>query len=205
MTPGEIERLLPQFEGLVFETARQIVREGVELEFDDIRQLIRIKVWRAIQSHDAAHDRRLPLRRYVFMCVMNLRKDLEKRPRRYNSSIDEIRDRHTQRPELDCTLADWFDGRYLSVDAEQIYGTIGDELLLPSTLNATERALVALRMEGRPLYEIESALGLSRSEREKLLRSVREKLGDWQPARPPTPPLPGIQPRRAPVRLPLAA
>ena len=194
MTQQEIERLLPQFEGLVFETARQIVREGVELEFDDVRQLMRIKVWRAIQCYDTAHDKRLPLRRWVFGAVMNLRKDLEKRPRRYNSSIDEIRGRHPAALGMeDATLADWFDSRYLSTDAEQIYGRIGDELRLPSTLDPTERALVALRMNGHPLYEIERALGLSRAQREKVLRSVREKLADWQPTRPraPTAPLPG--------------
>lgn len=194
MNPAEIERLLPRFEGLVFETARQIVMGGVELEFDDVKQLLRIKVWRAIQAHDAEHQRGLPLRRYVFMCLTNLRKDLEKRPRRYNSSIDEIRKRALDGcDEGGDAISDWFDFRYLSIDAEQVYGPVEDELHLPCTLDAAERRLITLTMQGRPARQIEDELGLSCAQRKLAMRTVREKLADWQPTRPraaPTPPLP---------------
>lgn len=213
MTPQEVERLLPQFEGLVFETARQIVAQGVELEFDDVRQLLRMKIWRAIERHDTDHAKRMSLPRFVFMCVTNLRKDLEtRRPRRYNSSIEAIRDRAVGAPVEATgqfgTLADWFDYRYLSTDADQVYFEVEDEpVRLPSTLDATERALIALRLEGRPLYEIERTLGLSRAQRQRTLQSVREKLADWQPSPPrsaPTRPLPDAEPRRTSVRVPVA-
>lgn len=207
MTSQEVERLLPQFEGLVFETARQIVAQGVELEFDDVRQLLRMKIWRAIERHDTDHVKRMSLPRFVFMCVTNLRKDLEtRRPRRYNSSIEAIRDRRLVGEAGEGgTLADWFDGRYLSTDADQVYFEVEDEpVRLPSTLDATERTLIALRLEGRPLYEIERTLGLSRAQRERALHSIREKLADWQPSPPrgaPMRPLPDAQPRGTPVRV----
>lgn len=200
MTDAEIEQLLPDFEGLVFETARQVVLGGVELEFDDVRQLIRIKVWRAIAAFDARRAGTMPLRRFVFGCVLNLRKDLEKRPRRHNESIERIRERSPDACEGE--LSDWFDLRYLSVDAEQVYGEIEDELRLPSTLDRLERSLVVMTMQGRPAQAIESDLGLSCAQRKQAMRIIREKLADWQPSPPrtaPTPPLaalvkPSLQP-----------
>jgi DNA-directed RNA polymerase specialized sigma24 family protein len=204
VTDAEIERLLPEFEGLVFETARQIVVGGVELDFDDVRQLLRIKVWRAIVAFDARRAGTMPLKRFVFGCVVNLRKDLEKRPRRYIDSIERIRERSLDACEGEPS--DWFDLRYLSIDAEQVYGRVEDELRLPSTLDRAERALVAMTMQGRPAQEVEAELGLSCAQRKQAMREVREKLADWQPPRrAPTRPLPDAEPRRAAARVPLAA
>lgn len=193
MTDAEIEQLLPEFEGLVFETARQIVLGGVELEFDDVRQLLRIKVWRAITAFDVRRAGPMPLRRFVFGCVLNLRKDLERRPRRHTDSIERIRERSIDACEGE--RSDWFDLRYLSVDAEQVYGEIEDELRLPSTLDRVERALVAMTMQGRPAQQIEADLGLSCAQRKQAMRTVREKLADWQPTparQAPLPPLPPL-------------
>jgi DNA-binding CsgD family transcriptional regulator len=179
VTAAEIESALEQFEGLAYETARQIVAEGVELELDDIRQLIRIKVWQALGAYDGAHERQLPLRRFVFMCVANLRKDMERRPRRHNTSIDQVRERRAWSAvtsEDFGALADRFDRRYLSVDAEQVFAAAEDELALPRSLTAIERQVIALRMQGRALFEIDRELGLSRAERQRTMRSIREQL-----------------------------
>jgi hypothetical protein len=184
VTAREIEASLAQFEGLAYETARQIVAEGVELELDDVRQLIRIKVWQALGVYDGQHERQMPLRRFVFMCVANLRKDMERRPRRHNASIDQARDHTFKADQLDGasgTWEDWFDRRYLSVDAEQVFAAAEDELRLPRSLSAVERQVIALRMQGRALYEIDRELGLSRAERQRTMRSIREQLALSRP------------------------
>jgi DNA-directed RNA polymerase specialized sigma24 family protein len=218
VTEAEIEAVLPTFEGLVKTTAAQIEAGGVELDFDDIAQLVRIKVWHAVCKFNAeraadskhlsrARDRhgRSPLQRYVFTCVANLRKDIEKRPRRYNSSIDEIRGQSAF-----GVVADWFDLRYLSVEHEQVFWEVEDEPpALPATLTTQERLVVELRCNGRLFTEIDRELGLSRAQREEVVRSVREKLADWRPSdapeRVPMRPLPGVEPRSARARVPLAA
>jgi hypothetical protein len=221
----EIEAAVRHSEGLVKETANQIVERGVELDFEDIAQLLRIKVWHAAckfsEERAAASPRlgkprdkhgRTPLERFIFTCVANLRKDIEKRPRHHISSIDEIRDRCLSSPTLDApNLADWFDLRYLSVDHEQVFGAVEDdaEHLLPSTLTHSERQVALLRLNGKMLMEIDRELGLSRAQREELMRSIQAKVADWhpsaEPTRGPTLPLPGAEPRQAHARVPLAA
>lgn len=200
---ASIEATLAQFEGLVLETARQIVSSGVELEFEDIAQLLRIKVWRAVVAYDSAHERRLPLRNFVFGCLYNMRKDILKRPRRYNASVEAARARPAGITEGGAGWADVFDGRYLSIDAEVVYAEVEcEEIVLPCTLTAIERRVIALRMAGRLLIEIDAELGLSRSQREAVMVSVRAKLADWAPSVPsqrcvPTPPLPHVSPGMA--------
>lgn len=174
MTQREIERTLLRFEGLVRETARQIIAGGVEMDEEDVAQLLRVKVWQAVRKHDETRRRGLPLRRYVFMCVTNVRKDIEKRPRRHTSSIDAIRDR--AHADEDGTVADWFDARFLSVDAESVYGEVDDSFELPDDFTPIERQVVTLRLNGYLLLEIDRKLGLSRAQREGVMRSVREKL-----------------------------
>lgn len=196
MNQREIEQALPQFEGLVFETARQIVARGVELEFDDVRQLLRIKVWHAVQRYAADHPKGMPLRRFVFMCVANLRKDIEKKPRRHDASIDALRGCESG---AGTPLADWFDARYLSVDQEEVFALVEDGSRLSETLSPTERRVVALRVQGWLLIEIDRELGLSRAQRERVMRSIREKLAHLDPTPPartaPLRPLPQAEPR----------
>lgn len=179
MTEREIERALLRFEGLVHETARQIVAGGVEMEHEDVAQMLRLTVWKAVIDFDARHRRGLPLRRYVFMCVANRRKDIEtRRPRRYNSSIDEIRARSNFVDESQ-TIADWFDSRYLCTQAEQAFAEVDEAVELPADLTEVERQVIALRLDGHLLFEIERELGLSRSQRERVMRSVRDKLAPF--------------------------
>lgn len=217
MTQAEIEQALRDSEGLVFETARQIQAGGVELEFEDICQLLRIKAWQAVAKFSDkraaaaqgtmsdAVDRhgRTPLERFVFGCMTNLRYDIEKRrPRRYNASIDEIK-------ETGVGVEDWFDVRYLSVDAEQVFAEVEDEVDLDD-LDEQERAVVTLQLAGFSPSEIGTELGLPRAQREQVMRSVREKLSGLRPSGPsrpraPRPPLPAVERRPAPIPVVLAA
>jgi DNA-directed RNA polymerase specialized sigma24 family protein len=190
---------IAEFEGLVGATARQIVEGGCEVEFDDIRQLLRVSVWNALGEFETARlgprfkvDRlgRTPRQRFVYMCLWRTRYDIEKRrPKRYDSSIEVLRAPGARNF---STTADHFDARYLSVDAELFEG---DELELPNTLTPVERRVVEMLVEGFSPREIEHALDLSAEHRRQATRSARERLADWRPdvserRRGPTPPLP---------------
>jgi DNA-directed RNA polymerase specialized sigma24 family protein len=204
VTQPEIERALEQFGGLISTTAEQMAAAGVELEVDDLQQLLLIKAWQAVEKWDGQHVKPLPLRRWVFGCLLNYRKDIERRPRRHNASIDELRERTklVVGAVADVDNADWFDLRYLSVDAGRVFFEVEDEpVLLPSTLTRRERRVIRLRLKGRGLLEIDAEMRISRTQREKLMTSIRVKLADWAPGSPagrsgPTPPLPVAEPQR---------
>lgn len=210
----ELNVQVAQFEGLVFSTARQIVAHGVELEFEDVRQLLRIKVLYAVRHY--SEDRSaLSLRRFVFGAVLNVRKDIEKRPRRFLRSIEDLRDdahhRGSSAPADTGERAERFDAQYLSVDAEQVYFEIEDQApCWMSRLTDRERAVVKLRSDGLRLDEIDCALGLESGLAQTAMRSVREKLADWRPSASeprsaPMRPLPAAEPQMRPTRLAHAA
>lgn len=212
---------LERYEGLVKTTASQIVAGGVEMEFDDVAQLLRIKVWSAIQKFEprrAAEGRRLnrprdrrgrtPLDRWVFLVLANYRKDLERMPRRYVQSMEAFRESQGtgQHGERKTGLQDKFDAKYLcALDSRPS----DDELDLPPDLTETERQVIALRLQGTLAPQIESELGLTRAQRVRVMRSLREKLGDLDPARKrqddQTPPRPREEPPHVPFRHALAA
>jgi RNA polymerase sigma factor (sigma-70 family) len=199
-----------QFEGLVYTTARQIVDGGVEIDFDDVRQLLRIKILYAIQKYHSDRST-LSLRRFVFGCVRNMRKDIEKRPRRFNKSVEEIRTRHAEFPDAPGDASEWFDERFLSITAEQVYFEVEDEdPCWFARLDEEERQVVKLRSDGLSLAEIDCALVLARGQARNAMQSVREKLADWRPSAPeprsvPMQPLPGAAARTARPRLAHAA
>lgn len=203
MRHAEVEEALLGFEGLIFTTTILLKEAGVEMDIEDIRQTLRIKAWRAVLAYDTSHPRGMQRDRFVFMCIANMKKDLLKRPRRGNASVDELRERpiHTHHTDPGA-IGDWFDGRFLSVSAEEVYFEVEDEpVVLPSTLDMTERRAIALLTDDPDLtlLGLERALGLSRAGREALMHSIRAKLADWRPrrARAPKPPLPRAG-RRAP-------
>lgn len=189
LTEAEIERRLPQYEGLVFCTA--VLIEGqVELDLDDIRQRLRIKVWKALVAFDTVRQK-VPLRNYVNVCVQNEKKDILKQKR---AGWVYIEDELT----LDDTLDEHngFHGRYLSITEDEVYAAVlDDDLVLPSTLDRRELKVVALLYAGHRRSEIRDGLGISKAAMDALIASVKEKLADWRPSvagreHGPTPPLP---------------
>lgn len=222
LTQREVEALLPKFEGLVKETARLIVSDGVEMDYDDVCQALRVKVWQAVLkfseeraaasqhlSHAKDKRGRTPLERFVYGAVRNLRFDLERRHvRRYNKSIDEIRERRGDSE--DGKADEWFDGRFLSVDADEVYREVFEPMEpdLPPDLTEVERQVVLLTYRGELCRDIDRALGLSRAQRQRVLESAREKLArrpGEQPRHAPTPPLPVAVRQLPAARAPLAA
>lgn len=188
--------LLPHFEGLVAKTASQIVEGGVEMDYEDICQVLRVKVWHAVQrfSEERAlssrtmgttRNGRSPLERYVFGCVLNLRRDLEKRPRRSEASLEGIRND----PQRD--LCDWFDAKFLSIDHGQVYGAVDGDIDHERQLDLTsvERQVIRLRTRGLLWQQVDLQVGLSRVQRARVLESVRAKLGELSPDVPPAAPV----------------
>lgn len=192
-----MEQAIRNYEGLIFTTTILIKRAGVEMDIDDIRALLRIKVWRTLVAFDDKHASGLKRDNFVNGCLMNFKKDLLKRPRRYEQSIEELRSRRSGVTAGDTQeLGEWFDARFLTVSEEEAYGGVdGDDLSLPSTLDAQERQVVALLYGGATMREVDLALGLSRAHRERIVRSIRARLADWRPSREhvPTPPLPLVE------------
>lgn len=165
------------YEGLIYKTA-SMYAPYVEDEFDDICQLLRMKVWRALELYDASRSR-MPVERYVFMCVKNRCKDLVTKQRRGEVYVE---DQRRSGADTDGTL-DWFESRYLSADHEQTFGGVDDGApLIPSTLDSIERHVLVLLYRDHTQAETARALGLRRSEMERTMRSIRAKMADWRPA-----------------------
>lgn len=180
------------YEGLIFETARRIAAH-VEADFDDIRQELRIKVWRALGSFDANRSS-VTRDNFVFSCVMNAKKDLLKKKRRGEAYIEDFAtDQHagaTPDSSEAARASDYrrsrFEARYLALSEEMAYAEVDNErLMLPATLTGRERTVLLLlyRDWRQPnASEVARELGLTRSQIETTVASLRLKLADWRPA-----------------------
>jgi DNA-directed RNA polymerase specialized sigma24 family protein len=194
-----------QFEGLIYTTSRRVVDAGVEMDLDDVRQFLRLKVWYVIERYEAA--RGVPLDQFVFGCLWNAKLDLLKRPRRYTESIDELRDGPAT---AGLGARDTFDARYLSTtDEEEIFGGQAAEILL-SDLSTTERRVVELRSSGLTMNEIERELSLAPGQGQAVMRGVRKTLAHLRPDTAeqrtgPMRPLPQVERQAAPLPAVLAA
>lgn len=169
--------------------------EKCEEEFEDICQLYRIKVWMALVSYDPAKLTsekpdaygRTPLDRYVFACIKNQQKDLEKKVKRAHR-FTYIED-----------MTEKFEAGFLGVSDEEVF-TATEEVapLIPSTLDRREREIVTLLYLDFDNGEIGQKLGIKRKQVATIIRGIREKLADWAPT--------GAMPaKKPPVRLPVPA
>lgn len=199
----KLSEQIEQFEGLIFATSRMIVNAGVEMDVDDVRQFLRVKVWYVIEHHK--ESRGMSLERFVFGCVWNAKLDLLKRPRRYNESIEDLRGGPDGGMGHDA-----FDGHYLSTtDDEEIFGGQAAEILL-SDLSTIERSVVELRSSGLTMTEIERELSLESGQGQAAMRVVRKKLAHLRPEPSaqrtgPMRPLPPVEPQVAQSPAALAA
>lgn len=185
--------LLRRYEGVVRTTASLTV-ERCEEEFDDICQRFRIKVWKALLSFDTTkltNEKpdsmgRTPLDRYVFSCIKNEQKDLEKKVKRgHRTSYIE-------------DLTEAFEADYLGVPEEAVFTAIEEVTpLIPSTLDAREREIVTLLYMDLDNGEIGAQLGIQRKQVATIVRGIRVKLADWAP--------PGWSPsgKKSPTPLPV--
>jgi RNA polymerase sigma factor (sigma-70 family) len=158
-------RTVEFYDGLVFKTA-SLWAGYMQEDFEDLQQIIWEKVVKALRAYDPARSK-LPTERYVFMCVMNLRKDLLKRRRRDDSYIE---DEHPA-----------FERRYRS-EVDTYDGVEAERPLIPSTLGYLERHVLALLYEGYTEREVQRRLGCTRRECEAALNGLQAKFGDWKPS-----------------------
>lgn len=174
---------LTPFEGLIFTTAAMYA-PLLDDDADDVRQILRIKVWQALVAFDTKRVRqnsRLSQeelrRRFVFSCVRNRMKDLFKEQDRLNRRrnggrlfIEELTD------DLDR-----FEGQYLAAEDPEMAAVVDGIIELPSTLSPKERQLVALLLLDYSRSEISDRLGMTRKKVLATHRSVQVKMADWCP------------------------
>lgn len=163
---------IPYYEGLIRRTAAMCAPR-VEVEYEDIVAIFRIKVWRALEAFDASRSH-MPVERYVFSCVKNQEKDILKRKRRHELYVEDVRATDAR-----------FEESYLAVEEDDVFAEVERELpLIPSTLTDVERQVIVHLYRDLSQRETALLLGLSRSEMERAMRSIRMKMADWRPAAP---------------------
>lgn len=198
-------KLLAHYEGLIRKTAALYV-DSCEEDYDDIVQLFRIKVWKALlyfepkrvkKNAHLAEDKQRD--RFVFACVLNQAKDLTKRVKRNWAYMEDIAP-STARGEGN-SATDRFDSRYLKATEEQVFGVIQEGLpLIPSSLTQKERQVIALLYLDFSYGEISETAELPRKDVATLVRGIREKMADWRPT-----PVTASAPSPEPDPVPLAA
>lgn len=175
--PNQVE----YYEGLVRKTASMY--EGiVGEEFEDLAQIFRFKVWRALESYDPKRATQTT-QGYVFSCVRNQVKDLLKKKRHDDLYIEDIAPLNDLDPAGRTTARDHFESQYLSEREDEAFAEILKELpLIPSTLTVMERrVLVCLYLEYGQA-EIAETLTLSRREVARRVKSIKDKMADWSPS-----------------------
>lgn len=170
--------LLAHYEGLVRKTASRYVGVVEDMDFDDLCQVFRVKVFRALLSFDPTRSR-LPRDRYVFSCIRNQAKDLIRKKRRDELFIEDVAPKVNGNGEV----RDHFELRYLQVTEDQAY----DEVLasppsIPNTLTRNERELLVLLYNGYCQDEMVERVGIPKREVAAGLKAIREKMADWKPS-----------------------
>jgi RNA polymerase sigma factor (sigma-70 family) len=191
--PEPRENQIEFYEGMVRKTAALNMSYWQD-DYEDLCQFFRIKVWRALETFDpekfsSKPDRngRTPIERYVFMCVTNGVKDVRKRVRRDEVSIEEKVMVRSQRGQEDFR-GQAFEYQYLS--SEDTWEALQKHLAgpdpnplpeLPSTLSAQEKEIVRLLYLDRSRAEIAERLEMTRPELNSTISGIRAKMADWRP------------------------
>jgi DNA-directed RNA polymerase specialized sigma24 family protein len=151
-------------------------------ELDDLKQVLWIKVLQAVRSYEHGRSR-LSRDRYVFMCLVNLTKDLTQRKKRGERFIEDLVAPHGDSTELCGRMArDGWEARYLAAGHDDVYGDVEpDEFRLPNTLIAEERAVVIQLYAGYKKTEIMRTLCIGHKEFDRRMDSILGKLADWRP------------------------
>lgn len=184
-------KTLNEYRGLIYKTATLQVGR-VEEDFEDIVQILSIKVWRAIELYDPARDRGKGQDSYVFSAVTCAVTDLRKRKRHHAAfggvvvhledeapaarSADNAGVKSRDKFELENGLVALADDVFFDVEDEPVP--------LPSTLTQLERAVVALLVVEWTQADAARHLGMTPREMEKVMKSVRRKMADWAPSSP---------------------
>jgi DNA-directed RNA polymerase specialized sigma24 family protein len=167
---------LEDFEGLIFTTTVRLM-PYVEEDFDDVQQLLRIKVWKAYESYDPSRSR-LPLKQYVFGCLVNYTKDIKKRRHRNVLFLEDL----MPAPSDDGGRRDKFHAQYLALPEDQAFVAVEDEIpMLPNTLTDLERRVIGFLMLDYTATEISRTLGVGPKRLRAIRDKIEEKMADWRP------------------------
>ena len=190
--------VLRGYEPLVRSTALLIVSQIADRvdsadSVEDVMQLLRVKVWQALSYYGIG---RMPRRvgetadrtrdRYVFMCLMNLKKDILKRKREATLMIEDLAPGREDAWSGSRVAGrrDWFEGKYLAQTHEDVYGDVDEPTpLVPNTLTGLEQNVMLLLYHGYTHREIANRLGASKGEVSSAVRGLRSKFADWRPPR----------------------
>lgn len=170
-----------RYEGLVRATARRLA-PYVETELDDIEQALRLAVWSGLKAYDATRST-MDESHFVFMVVKNRSKDVIKRRRYPVDSMELVAPSGRESPQRDA-----FDARYMASSEDDVYGAVGDDLALPSTLTEDERRMIGLLYCGYGQQEAGAEVGLVGRQAERAMKAIRLKLADWRPTSDEDPP-----------------
>jgi RNA polymerase sigma factor (sigma-70 family) len=164
---------LRHYDGLVSATARRCVA-FCEEDYDDVVQVLRVKVWQALRAYDPARTR-TDRDHYVFMCVRDRAKDVVKKKKRNQLHIEDLRTMGEAAP-------DRFDARYLCSTREANYAAIEDDDDPLRALDELERQIVEMLTADYKQAQVARTLGLQKVEMDRAMRSIRLKLAALRPA-----------------------
>lgn len=181
-SPKATPQDLAFYEGLVRKTASMYERLTEE-EFDDLCQILRLKVWRALGTYDPSRSK-LPIERYVFSCVRNQCKDLVKKKRRNELFIEDVAPGSPGNAiDFDSSLRNRFEAQYLMVREDEAFADLPfDQPLIPSTLTHDELQVMGLLYLDYGQTEIALRLAMTKREVAAAVKALREKMSDWKPS-----------------------
>jgi RNA polymerase sigma factor (sigma-70 family) len=171
------------YEGLVHKTALMF-HERVGLELEDMRQELRIKVFRSIEKYDAARCKTSE-EKWVFSCLTNFVRDLKRTaPTRKGPHVTYIEEYGTHGSKDNYTTDDfsWFEHMYgQEATHDQVYGQVEDSFVLPPTVTADETKIVRLIETGYSQAEIAKQLNVPPWRIRDAMVALRRKLSALQP------------------------
>lgn len=190
--------LLAHYEGLVMKTSARYVGKTLH-DFDDLCQIFRVKIWKALLAWDPRNPKVLERMRkegkteeelrdlYVFMCVRNQGKDLVKRrkPERDPLFIEDFAhqsERSVNGNGRESNMRDVFDARYLALAEEEVFGHMDGDVLLPGDLTPDERRVLVCMYLDYTQPETALRLGLPSKKVSAAVRSIKTKMKELAPS-----------------------
>jgi RNA polymerase sigma factor (sigma-70 family) len=182
MMPNEAK--LREYEGLIRCTAARYAPILDEHDFDDVQQVLRLKVWRALAAYDPRRSSQTE-QGFVFSCVTNQVKDLLKSSSRRNEARGgrQLYIEEERQVGPDGASSTKFDTDYMSVTEDEVYAVVLDERVkLPSTVNQFERRVIALLLLDFNQTEIAAKLCVTRTKVRAAQAEIQVKMADWRPS-----------------------
>jgi RNA polymerase sigma factor (sigma-70 family) len=156
----------------------------VEEDYEDICQILRMKIWRALGTFDPSRSS-MQVKNYVFGCMRNQCKDLVRKKKRNEAFMEDYRHAGatTDTGGRRKSSADAFDARYLSTGHEEAFRDVEEEALplIPTTLSQVEREIALLLFYDFSPLEIGRRMGLRRGQVNGSIEAIQVKMSDWRP------------------------